>query len=269
MSFQPPLLEDKSVFLTVWDEAWAAISNPRMYVKWALQPLRRSVAYAAILLAVMAIVTTIYVWLTMRPQLQQIREAIVQQAPPFTITDGRLEIADGKTFTFSDNSDIFIRIDGTDNVEDLSIDPFYQFGAIVAADGVILRADGDVQTIKYDEFVKEDVSMDGAGLVAVLDRITTMVFVFLPFLVFAMLFLSYMAYTVFISAIVSLASGFRFAFRPVWNMSLYALTPFLLASHIFFIFYPNTFLPWLVYMAYMFMALYHYRRFLDLKAQIS
>lgn len=276
MTSQPPLFEEKSVFLTVWDEAWAAISSPRMYVKWALQPLRRSIAYASILFAVMAVVTTVYVWLTVRPQWVEARAVIEESVPPFAITGGQLQIENDQTFTFSDNSDVFIRVDATDSMADLEVDPFYEFGMIVASDGIVVRAEGDVERIPYTEFVGEDFSMDGAGLAAALQKMLVALGLLLPILVFAALFVVNLAYTSFLSGVAVIASGlpagqagFRFSFAAVWSMSLYALTPFLLASHVFFVFYPNTALPWLVFLVYMFLALYHYRRFLDLKAQMS
>lgn len=269
MSNQPPLLDEGSIFLTVWDDAWAAITKPRYYVKWAVQPFGRSVAYVSILLTVMALVTSIYTVLTLRPDWLRARVWIEEQVPPLTMKDGTLSIEGDQTFSFSDNSDIFIRVDTTDRLSDVAIDPFYRFGLIVTADGLLMRSEHETTAKTYNELNLEPFSADGKTIAAALGRWLTILAVVCPFMVFAGLFLGNMIYVGLFSLFVSLISGFRLPIRSLWSMGLYALTPSLLASYITFIVYPLPLVSTLVFVTYMVMAVTNYRRFLDIKDRVS
>ncbi len=269
MTSQPPLIDEPSIFLTVWDEALASITKPRMYVKWAVQPFKRSLAYACIMFTVMALVTSIYTILTLRPQWIQARPWIEENVPMLTMKAGHLSIEGDKTFSFSDNSDVFVRVDTTDELKDVAIDPFYEFGMVVTSDGILIRQNQETTPYLYTDSWLGDFTADGHQIAAEMNTILTIGAVFLPFAVFIGLFISNVAYTGLFAAFVWLVSGLRVPIRVVWSMGLYALTPSLLSSYILFIVYPLPIVSTLVFVTYMAMAVMHYRRFLDIKAQIS
>jgi hypothetical protein len=83
--------------------------------------------------------------------------------------------------------------------------------------------------------------------------------------VFAFIFITNVAYTALFSLFVTLVSGFTLPFKPVWSMSLYALTPSLLTSYILFVLYPIGILSTVVFVVYMVLAVNNFKRFLQIK----
>lgn len=269
MSTQPPLIQEPSIFLTVWDEAWAAISKPRYYVKWALQPLSRSISYACLLFTVMALVTTIYTVLTARPHWQAARAWITAEVPTVTMQDHQLSLENDKTFFFSDNAEVFIRVDTTDVLADVAIDSFYTVGLIVARDGVLLRMQDETSPITYKEFEIPNFSADGPVIADAAQTLVIAGVVAMPFFIFASMFISNMLYTAIFSLFVHVVSRFTITFKAVWAMSMYALTPSMLASYIVFVLYPLPYVSTIVFVVYMVMAVTYYRRFLDIRNKIA
>lgn len=262
---------EQSVFLTVWDDAWAALRNTRYYVKWAVQPFGRSVAYLAIILAASSIVTTVYMALALRPQWLTLRAWIIETIPMVTMAGGQLSVLDDQMFTFSDNDQIFIRLDATDALADVVIDPFYSFGLVVAKDGLMIRDESKVQTYSYAEQEIPDFVTDGQGIAQRVSRWIVLALIQLPFLLLAMFLAAALMFTGISAGIVTLFSGFRLPFMPIWAMALYAMTPSLLASHLLFILAPGAvlFLPSIVFFSYWVMAIVNYQRFLDIRKNMA
>lgn len=269
MTSQPPLIEEPSVLLTVWDDAWAAITKPRYYVKWAVLPFKRALAYACILFTVMALVTSIYAVLTVRGEWLAARPWIETNIPTLTMTDNQLSIEGDKTFSYSDNSEIFIRVDTTDQLKDVAIDPFYQFGIVVTSDGVLVRSEGKTTAKLFSDSPVDNFTTNGAEIAAGANRLLITLAILLPFFMFAWFFIGNMMYTGVFAFLMSLVNGFRPPMRVIWTMALYALTPSLLVSYLLFIVYPLPLVSNLVFFVYLVLATLHYRRFMDIKARVS
>jgi hypothetical protein len=180
------------VFLTVWQDAWIAITQPRQYLRWAFQPFKRSVAYLAILVAVMSVVATIYFFMTIKPAVEEAFIWAEDAVPQITVKNEQLFIEDDETFTFTDGDQFFFKVDPTITKDDeASIDTFYEAGMLITKDEVITRSEGGVERIAISETGLEGFSVNGQQLKAWSDSYLTITgLLAVPILTFLYLFLS-------------------------------------------------------------------------------
>jgi len=263
------LYREPSVFLTVWDDVVVALTSPRKYIKWAMQPFGRSVAYLCILLAVMALVATAYVNIVLAPQANQAATWVEQHLPRLTFTDGNLSIADGQTFLASDDDQYSVQVDASEKLADVGIDKFYRLGAFVAQDGILLRIDDSTEIVTYSDMHLVNASFDGKDVARWIRDGMRLSWFIVPILVFVYLFIGRMLMTVLITFLFVLFSGFRLNFEHVWSMAIYAQTPALVVSYILFIFGGVPFISTMVFVIYLSMAVSSYNRFMDMKAQLT
>lgn len=250
-----------SVFSTVWQDAWTALSKPRQYIVWALQPFWRSVKYIMILQAVVAIVGTVYFSIALRPQLQEVQVEVLQGFPLVIYENGEVTIEDDQTFTFTDSDRFYVKVDPTQSLaEEPVIDGFYEFGFLLTKDGVIVGGQGDYQTLRYDQ-------LRSKGFVLTADIISNWIstflnwsLLFIPILLFLYFLISGLLFSLFFSVLYYIFSGFRLNLVHLWSMALYALTPVIVADYLVFIFGFPAMLSTIVFVIYFLVAAGAYQR---------
>lgn len=256
-----------SVFYTVWDEAWIALTQPRQYIRWAYQPFGRSLAYLSILLAVFAVAITVYFFLNIRPQIRAGQEWIAQNLPQVTFTDSRMSIAGDETFLLSDNEQIFFKVDPTESLENVEADPFYEVTVLILNDGVYVRDGEDVNQLTYQDLRITQASFDGQDVSTAIDKMINALKVVGPLLIFGYLMLSNLVLTFVLSFIAYLFSGLRAPLKAFWSMAVYALTPALIAGYLAYLFIPNVSgISTLVLLIYFTLANINFHKFLDFQA---
>lgn len=260
------------VFLTVWQDAWVAITRPRQYLKWAFQPFWRSVKYLMILSAVMSLVATAYFLINLQPALRDFQEYARTSIPQVDYMNGQLVIEDDQSFIYTDSDTIFFKVDPTLKLEDQPrIDTFYEQGTLFTRDGLIRKTAYDDQAeVLYADILMRDFSFSGNSIA---DWIDTYLFglaiVFIPVLVFLYTILAKLFYTAFFAGMITVVSGLKLDFVQVWTIAIYALTPAILIGYLSFIFFPIDAIYTTVFIIYLIMALGHYRRFQGLKDKIN
>lgn len=260
---------EPSIFLTVWDEAWQAIRSPRRYVAWAFQPLSRSISYLALMCVLASIIWTAYFFLSFAPPLRQAALWAEENIPEVRVEDGLLSIEGGRTYTFSDNDRVFIRIDASEFLEDASIDAFYEEGLIVARDGILLRNNGRTTSTTFEEAGVTSLAFDGQSVRNFIQGFLRFAPLLVPAVLFVYLWGSKLLITALYSFLFSLFSGFRLTFKSVWSMAMYAQTPAMLASYLLFVFYPIPLAGTFVFLFYLSLAITHYLKFLQFRKSIN
>lgn len=255
------------VFYTVWQDAYLALTQPRQYLIWAFQPFWRSLKYLFILSAVISIVSTVYFFINIRPFIQEFQVWVSDTVPQVAFTDSHLAVADDETFSFTDSDQFYFKVDPTVSLEDEpSIDAFYEVGLLLIEDGAVLRSNGTVEQIPYEEFGLNNFSFDGPSLSAWIENyVLKFAIVIVPILVFIYLIISKLIFSAFFSFLFFLFSGFRLNYVHVWSMAVYALTPAMLAGYVSFIFGPIVGLYSIVFLIYLTLAVGNYRRFTEAK----
>jgi len=161
-------LKDKiypPVFVTVWQDAWLAITRPRQYLKWAFQPFWRSVKYIAILNALMAIVATAYLLITIKPALLEFADWAEEAIPQITLEEGILSIEDDQAFTYTDSDAFFFKIDPTQKSEDEpAIDNFYEIGILITQDEIVLKDEDQINRLKITDLGLKNFNFNGEVL---------------------------------------------------------------------------------------------------------
>lgn len=256
-----------AVIYTVWDEAWLALTQPRQYIKWAYQPFRRSLAYLSILIGIISVVATLYYFINVRPQIQLAQTWLTENLPQVTFTDGRMSIAGDETFLLSDNEEVFFKVDPTEELASVEADPFYQVTVLVLHDGLYTRRGEETSVFPYRDLGIPNATFTGEQVAAGIDRILGVLTVIAPFLIFAYIFVSKMVLTFLVSLLFFLFGGLRAPFMSVWSMSLYALTPGLLAGYVSFLFLPLQGIGTVVFLVYFTLAMINLHKFLNFQAQ--
>lgn len=263
----PPNTKWPSVFYTVWDEAWAALTQPRQYIKWAYQPFRRSVAYLSILLGIIAIAVTIYLALVGWPQVQQAREWLSQNVPQITFKDGQMSIENDETFLFSDNQDIYLKVDAQQALADSDVDAFYGVGIVAAGDGVYIRNNGNERTETYKDLGLTDTTFTGGDLANGLGRAVKILLAISPLLLFVLLLAQALLQTFIVTVVFYFLGSRRAHFMGLWSMALYAMTGALAAGYLLTIFLPIPYITQIIFVVYMTLAVYQLHKFLDFQDQ--
>jgi lysylphosphatidylglycerol synthetase-like protein (DUF2156 family) len=255
-----------SVLYTVWDEAWLALSQPRQYIKWAYQPFRRSLAYLSILLAIMSIASTIYYFLNVRPQIKEGQAWLAENLPQVVFTDGRMTIAGDETFLLSDNEQVFFKVDPTESLDGVEVDPFYEVAVLVLNDGLYTRKGEDINTLPYQELGIVNATFNGQDVARGIEGVLNVLKILTPFLIFAYLLVTKLILTFLVSLLFYLFGGMRATLKGIWSMSLYAMTPALLAGYLSFLFLPVQGVGTVVFLVYLTMAMVNFHRFLDFQS---
>lgn len=263
MSSLPP------VYLTVWNEAWLALTQPRQYIRWAFQPLSRSIAYIAILNILLSLITTSYVFIVVKPQVFAFSEWARDEVPTISLADGKLSIEGEKTFGFSDSDRFYFKIDTTQSQEDEPfIDNFYEAGLLITSDQILLADNGSTEADFFSDLGVPDFSFDGEALADKLESFFTLITIFiLPLVFFLYHMVAKLFFSFFFATILMITTGFKHDLLRLWSMAIYALTPAILAGYVSLIFYPILGFYTLVFLSYYFWAYLAFTRFLSLKTK--
>lgn len=255
------------VYMTIWEDAFKAITSPKQYLRWALQPISRSFQYLALINLVLTIVTTIFFASIIRPEALLLADLIEKEIPSFTISEeGILQIEQDQAFGFSDSDSFFFKIDPTISVEDEPfIDNFYEQGLLITSDQIIMQSlNQDPEVTNISELGLPQISGSGSGIASWIRTYSLgLVLIILPPLLFLYYMVAKSLYSLFFAVMLYIGSGFKHNLMRFWSMGIYALTPAIIAGHIAFVTTPISGLYTAVFVFYLFSAYLHYLRFLN------
>lgn len=257
------------VFYTIWQDVWTALTRPRQYVEWALQPFSRTVTYLFFIAAFMAAVSTIFFYLNIRPEIVGLRDRARSAVPAVSYQDGLLSIEDDKPFTFTDSDEFFFKIDVTQSLaENPAIDSFYEVGILLTSDGAVFRTGTETESLVYQELWGGNFGFDGDSVDTFIDILLKLAIVIIPVLVICYTLLAKLLYSAIFAFIYWMFAGFKLNFVHLWSIAVYALTPAIAVGYFAFVFYPILGLHTMVFLIYMALAVSHYNRFISLSSRI-
>ncbi len=250
------------VLATIWQDAWAAISSPRRYPAWALQPFSRSVRYLLAISAFIAVLVSLYALVALRPRVEAFGLWAVEHLPVIVFEDGILRTVNDETFAASDSDTFFLKIDPTISAEDEPhIDNFYELGYLFTSDQIIFQAGHEETATDYAELSLPSFTIDGQSIQRwTAERYTVFALTTLPVIAFVIVFLFQFIISAVFAFLMFLGSFFRANFEHCWNMAIYAHTPAMAASYLVFVFAPGLQIYMLVYLAYLILGYIAYRR---------
>jgi len=251
------------VALTLWQDAWVAISQPSKALKWALQPFKRSVVYLVLISIVLSLISTAYFFITLRPAIESFKQWAIATVPEVTFDQGVLSTKDDQTIGFTDSDTFFFKVDPTQTKEDdPQIDSFYSGGVLITSDQLIIRDEGRKDVLNFSEFTDKQFSFSGDSIALFIDqKLIPYSFVLVPLIVFIYTVLAKLLYTLFFSVVYWFLTGLRFNLVRMWSIAIYSLTPAIVAGYISFIFAPVLGVYTLVFLLYFSFGLQSLKKF--------
>lgn len=258
------------VILTLWQDAWSAITQPSKAIRWALQPFRRTIGYLFLLSIVLAIVSTAYFFIRLKPAIESFRDWSVENVPAISFADGTLSIEDDETFGFTDSDQFYFKVDPTQSVDDEPmIDSFYEAGILITSDQIIIQEKDNrdrTEIINLNELEVGNFTFDGNSIASFInDVLMPLSYVVVPLIVFVYIFFAKLLYSLFFSVLLFFFTGLKYNLVHLWAIAISALTPAILAGYLSFIFAPIFGLYTFVFIAYLIFGFGHYVRYTTMK----
>ncbi len=251
------------VVLTIWQDAWVAISQPNKALKWALQPFKRSVVYLVLLSIVLSLVSTAYFFINLRPAIESFRDWAIASIPEVSLQEGLLSIKDDQTISFTDSDTFFFKVDPTQSSEEQpAIDSFYEAGILITSDQLIFKDARSIETINFSEFSDAEINFDGKSIGSFIDqKLIPASFIFIPLIVFLYTVVAKLFYSLLFSVLYWFLTGLKYDLMRMWSIAIYSLTPAIVAGYISFIFAPVFGLYTMVFLFYFWFGLNSLRKF--------
>lgn len=253
------------VFYTVWQDVWTSMTSPRHYLKWAFQPLWRSMKYLMFLQAVMAVVITIVFYNQVSTPLNQFATWGTENLPTITFEDRSLQVVDDETLLFSDSDKFFFKLDVTQSLEEEPmIDPFYEAGLLIVKDGAVVSTSGNREVFEYSEFPDISYTLSPETVSEQITSIKRFILFVFPVAAFIGLVVSRLIIAAFFSFFMVLFSGFKLKYKQVLNLAIYALTPATLVEYLSVALFSFSGIYTFVFVIYFVLAVTYLRKFVGL-----
>lgn len=251
------------VVLTLWQDAWVAITQPSKALRWALQPFKRSVVYLLLLSVVLSLVSTAYFFITLRPAIESFRDWAIETIPEISFQEGKLSTKDDQTIRFTDSDSFFFKLDPTQTKEeDPRIDSFYEAGVLITSDQIIFKDGASLDTVNFSDFAENEFHLDGKSIGSFIDqKLIPASFLLVPLLVFLYTVLAKLMYTFFFSVVYWFLTGLKYDLVRMWSIAIYSLTPAIVVGYISFIFAPIFGLYTMVFLFYFWLGLSSLQKF--------
>lgn len=228
--------EDKAyppVLYTVWQDAWIAITAPRQYLRWAFQPVWRSVRYLLFLQFVFTIIVSISLYFQTQPMFDNVQAWAQENLPLITYEDGKLRVDEDETILFTDSDAFFFKLDTTQKLEDEPrVDVFYESGVLFVEDGIVASQLGEYQEYEYSTLKLPNFVLSKETFPTWRKQIELVLVTIVPIFIFLSLAVSRLFTAAVFSGLAWLFSGFKLAYKPVYNLAIYAMTPAMLIGYL-------------------------------------
>lgn len=254
------------VLYTVWQDAWTSITSPRQYLQWAFQPIWRSLRYFFFLQAIMSVVVTISLFFQVQPLLTGFQAWAESELPTLRFEDNELTTENDETLLFSDSDAFFFKLDTTQSLEeDPKVDVFYESGALLVRDGVVLSRLGEQTTYKYDEFGLENFTLSPEVIPGFIQGLKLFLFTGMPFLIFLFLVITRLVMAALFSLLAILLNGFKLKFKQVFSLALYAMTPAMLIGYLSVVLLSISSVFSLIFVFYFLFAVHYLKQFTGMR----
>ncbi|WP_064091483.1 DUF1189 domain-containing protein [Rossellomorea aquimaris] len=212
--------------MNVFQQLYKSIYSPKDIAKFRFQGIGKTIRYVFLLALISIIPVALQFTLFATTSMQEVKDSLVNELPPFTIENGNLNSETSKPITI-ERDHLIIILDDTGKMNESDLNKNENTVALLH-DSFVFINDGNVQSSSYDLF--DDLVITNETLIEFIDSMSSLKWILIPVSLFILyIFTSGMTFLkVTIFAIIGVAIGNllkrKVNYRQSWRMTAYSAT---------------------------------------------